>query len=231
MEANLNLKAFILGGTGAVGRELVLELVKSNNWNKVTVVTRRQLEEWNNFTKEEKAKLDIIDRENLDSLEDPKQWNLEGYSSVFCCLGSRTKTGKDNFKKVDYTYPIWGAQLASHFKVPHYGLVSAMGADPKSMFFIFKTKGETEEALKKINFQHLSIFRPAQIMERRNDSRPFEDLIGYIPFLPRISAADIAKGLRIEAELQQREPKSQSIITYTNSDLKEIVKTEHYPKS
>jgi len=50
METAIKLKAFILGASGAIGRELVDELVKSKNWSQVTVVVRRKLEEWDKLT-------------------------------------------------------------------------------------------------------------------------------------------------------------------------------------
>jgi len=231
MESNLNLKGFIIGATGAVGRELVQELIKSNNWSKVTIVVRRQLEEWNDFTDEEKTKLEIIQKENLDCLEDISQWKLNDYSSVFCCLGSRIKTGKENFLKVESTYPLLEAKLALHYNVPHYSFVSAMGADPKSWFMLFKTKGETENDLKKIGLPHLSIHRPGQITKRRNDSRFFEDLLSFIPFTPKITAADLSKALRVEAELHHKNPQKQKIITYSHSDMNHLFKTGTYPSN
>lgn len=60
---------------------------------------------------------------------------------MFCTLGTRTKMGEEVFRKVDYTYPLWGADLALNFNIPHYSLCSSMGADSKSWFLYMKTKG------------------------------------------------------------------------------------------
>jgi oxidoreductase len=45
MEQSSNgLKALIVGSTGAIGRELVKELVQSNKWSEVHVIVRRELD-------------------------------------------------------------------------------------------------------------------------------------------------------------------------------------------
>ncbi len=229
MERASNLKAFILGSTGAIGRELVDELVKSSAWSEVTVVVRRKLDEWDKFSDEEKSKLKVILKDNLDSLEDPSQWDLSGYNTLFCCLGTRTKVGKELFLKVDYTYPLFGGKLASHFNIPHYSLVSSIGANPKSWFLYPKTKGQVEEALKSLKLPQLSILQPGILLNRRNDDRFGEKIASIIPFAPKIESRDVARALRIEAELQAKTPNENTAITYSNKDLLDIVKTGAYP--
>jgi len=230
MDRASNLKAFILGSTGAIGRELVDELVKSANWSEITVVVRRKLEEWGKFSDQEKSKLKIILKDNLDSLEDPSQWNLTGYNTLFCCLGTQVKVGKEQFIKVDYTYPLEGGKLAAHFKIPHYSLVSSAGADPKSCFLYTKTKGQLEEALKGLKLPQLSILQPGFLLNRRNDDRIAEKIFGVMPFIPKIESRDVARVLRIEAELQAKTPNENTAVTYSNKDLHNIVKTGAYPE-
>jgi len=231
METATKLKAFILGGSGAIGRELIDELVKSKNWNEVTVVVRRKLEEWDKLSEEEKSKLKIILKENLDSLEDISQWDLNGYNSVFCCLGTtKAKAGKEGFIKVDYTYPLYGGKLAAHFKVPHFSIVSSAGANSKSWFFYPKTKGQIEEALKGLNLPHLSILQPGLLLNRQNDYRFGESVAKIIPFMPKIESRDVARALRIEAELQAKTPNPETAVTYSNKDLIHIVKNGTYPE-
>ena len=41
-----NLRAVIIGASGATGRELVKELLKNPAWIEVAVVTRRVLDQW-----------------------------------------------------------------------------------------------------------------------------------------------------------------------------------------
>lgn len=50
---------------------------------------------------------------SLDLLENTENWKkFENYNTVFSCLGSRSKLGKEAFYKVDYTYVHYGAKIA-----------------------------------------------------------------------------------------------------------------------
>lgn len=231
MDRANNLKGFILGATGGVGRELVQELIKSDHWSEVTVLTRRKIEEWEQFSDEEKKKLKIIVQDNFDNLNDPSKWNLQGYSSVFCCLGTRQKYGKDNFIKVDCTYPVEAGKLAAHFNVPHYSLVSAGGANPNSWFFYFKTKGQAEEGLREIKLPHLSIFRPGLLVDRRNEDRTGEKLLSYIPLIQKIQVREVARAQRIEAELQHAQGLAQNVVTYSHSQIHDLKNNSVFPKN
>jgi hypothetical protein len=59
-------------------------------------------------------------------------------------LGSRVGRGKEEFVKVDLTYPTEFAKMAKKMSVPVYGLLSSSGAKASSMFFYMKTKGQAE---------------------------------------------------------------------------------------
>jgi len=219
------LKALILGASGASGRELVKELVSSQKWSEVSVIVRRVLDEWKNLPVDQAQKLKIITTANLDELADTKKWSFPGYNTVFCCLGSRVKEGKELFRKVDYTYPINGGQIAKENGIPHYSLVSSTGADKTSMFLYMKTKGEVEEGLTNIGLPHLSIFRPGAILSRDNDARFGEKILKYIPFVAKIETRDLVKAMMIEAEdlhingAKERKP----VVIYNNSAILNVV--------
>ena len=63
MESNLNLKAIVIGATGAVGRELVDFLLNNENYSKVTIIVRRMITRWVDLPEEKKNKLNIIEVE------------------------------------------------------------------------------------------------------------------------------------------------------------------------
>jgi len=46
-----------------------------------------------------------------------------------------------------------------------------------------------------------SIHHPGVILNRDNDVRFGESIIKYVPFVPKIESKDLAKALRIEAEI------------------------------
>lgn len=70
--------------------------------------------------------------------------------------------------KIDKTYPLCAADIAIKNKIPHYLLVSAMGASTNSCLLYSRTKGEVEEELKKKKLQLLTILRPGLIANRTN---------------------------------------------------------------
>jgi uncharacterized protein YbjT (DUF2867 family) len=53
-------------------------------------------------------------------------------------------------------------------------LISSGGANAKSMLAYPKLKGELEDAVKQLEFEHTVILRPGLILGGREDSRPAE---------------------------------------------------------
>ncbi|CAD8079480.1 unnamed protein product [Paramecium sonneborni] len=194
-----NLRGVILGASGAVGRELVTELSNSPKWTEIVLIVRRKLEQWD--TLPNKNKLRIIQVQNLDTLEQTDEWKkFANFNTFFCVLGSRVKEGDAQFTKVDLTYPIYGGNIAKANSIPHYSLLTSIGADKGSMFLYTRIKGLVEEALTKQQFPYLTIHRAGAILNRVNDERFGETFLKYMPFIDKIECKDLAKALRIDAE-------------------------------
>lgn len=49
MKVQTSLRAVVFGGTGAVGKSLVPQLVNSDKWSKILCVVRSIPEEWNTY--------------------------------------------------------------------------------------------------------------------------------------------------------------------------------------
>ncbi|KRX02868.1 hypothetical protein PPERSA_04071 [Pseudocohnilembus persalinus] len=216
-------RALILGGSGAVGRELIQYLCISKEWIKVSIIVRRKLNEWDNI--QGKEKLDIIIKDNLDCLEKIDEWSqFQNYDSLYCCLGSRVQYGKNEFIKVDYTYCVLAAEIAIKYNIRHYLLLSSSGANEKSYFLYMKTKGRTENKLKSMQINKLSIFQPGMLRNRRNDRRCGEFIALYlcccITIPTGISGKDMALSLLQVAE----KPNNDKITIYSNSECKKIAK-------
>ena len=113
---------------------------------------------------------------------------LQGYHGFLCTLGSRTKYGKQEFVKVDYTYPLEFAKVAVDLQIPYFGLLSSVGASASSWFLYMKTKGEIENAITALKLPYLCIFRPGLLRNRDNDARFGEKIAHYIPFLGGIES-------------------------------------------
>jgi uncharacterized protein YbjT (DUF2867 family) len=183
--------ALLLGATGLTGSFLLQELLQNNNYSTIHVYVRTKLN-----IQHEKLQQHII---NFDELETAVQ-----ATDVFCCLGTTIKKAgsKKAFEKVDYQYPLKIATLQYKAGSKNFFIISAMGANATSIFFYNRTKGKIEEALKKVGFNTLGIFRPSLIAGNRKEKRLaeslFNKLMKYInPLLPKniqsVTASAIAK--------------------------------------
>ncbi len=156
-------KVVIAGATGLVGHTLLQLLLEDESITKVLSLVRRK-------TKVSHPKLDerVIDFDRIYEFEK----ELTG-QAIFCCLGTTIKKAKskENFKRVDYLYPLEIAKAARDNLVPQFNIITALGADPSSHIFYSKVKGEVEEALKFLHFDMLNIFRPSLLLGERMESR------------------------------------------------------------
>ena len=155
------MKALVIGATGAVGRDLVEQLLKDNAFGSVTAFVRRPLAIDN-----PKLTVHVID------FDRPEQWRqlLEG-DVLFSCLGTtiRAAGSQANQWKVDYTYQYEAAKAARENGVGTYALVSSIGAEPKSKIFYTRMKGELEVAVKKLGFPACYILQPPSLVRKGSD--------------------------------------------------------------
>lgn len=88
--------------------------------------------------------------------------------------------GFENQKKIDYDLNLELAKAARAAGTTVYVLISSSGADTGSMFGYTKMKGDLEEAVKALGFDHTIIARPGLIVGDRNDSRVAEFVLRKI---------------------------------------------------
>jgi len=227
LEVRKSLTALVIGGTGATGKQLIQQLLYSPSYSQVTSLVRKKTQ-----IKSDKYVEVIV---NMDELEKHKE-SFEGKDVCFCCLGTTTKDAgsKEAFRKVDYEYVIHFATLAKAAGITSAHFVSAHVADSKSWFLYSRTKGEADQALKKIGFDRLSIYRPSfldrgvdarrkvyrwttyrpSFLDRGVDARTFEKFTGMI--LPTIPVSTLARAM-IQSSL--REPTKSVIFLYTEDIL------------
>lgn len=94
----------------------------------------------------------------------------------FSALGT-TKAAAGSFenqRKIDYDLNLALAKAAKESGVKVYVLISSSGANPHSMIAYSKMKGELEDSVKALDFDHTVILRPGVIVGTREDSRPTE---------------------------------------------------------
>jgi len=158
--------ANVIGASGLVGHELLVQLLDHSEFEKVRIFVRRTT-----GIVHPKLEEQIIDFDNKES------WNpLVKGDVLFSTLGTTIKTAKtkENQYRVDFTYQYEFAKAASENGVTAYLLVSSMGANPKSSVFYSRMKGELEDAVAKLSFQKLVIIRPSILDGDRQEKRAGE---------------------------------------------------------
>ncbi|KAG7388183.1 Oxidoreductase htatip2 [Phytophthora pseudosyringae] len=213
--------ALVQGATGAVGRDLVAELVQSPSCAKVIALTRREIPEaqWGKAfpsmdvsAAQNKLEILLVDLEELH-----RDWKKVpvNVDAAFSCLGTTRKDAgsAEAFRKVDLEYVTKFAELAKGAGVAYFGLLSASNANKESWFLYPQTKGEVEGNIKLLEFERTSIFRPG-LINRGELARTVESIGSY--FLPSITTLAIAKGMVVDYESGV-----QGLKEWSNADLKQ----------
>ncbi|HEY6968551.1 MAG TPA: oxidoreductase [Candidatus Angelobacter sp.] len=154
--------ALVVGSSGLVGRFCLQALLGDPAYNSVVSIARRELQ-----VHDPKLVQKVMPFESLASLQ------LPPIDDVFCALGTtiRKAGSQAAFRRVDYEYPLTVADRALRFGAKQFMLVSSVGADSKSKNFYLRTKGELEQALRRLPFRTAHIFRPSFLMGPREESR------------------------------------------------------------
>lgn len=190
------MKAIVIGGTGATGKELVKQLLDDSRFEEVTALVRRPY-----FGGHIKLKEIIVDFEKLEEYKDHIEGNV-----AFSCLGTTLKDagGKEAQWQVDHDYQLKFAALAKENGIRSFVLLSATGADSKSLIFYNKMKGTLEENIQALGFDQFLTLHPGAI-DRPNTTRAGEkwmtkiisslNTIGILKSYAVISTARLAQAM------------------------------------
>lgn len=162
--------ALVVGATGLIGGHLTRKIVNDPSYSTVKVLVRKPLD-----FQHPKMEQIVVDFDKLDA-------SLVVADDVFCCLGTTMKQAgsKEAFYKVDFTYPLETAKAALQNGATQFLIVTAMGADAKSMFYYNRVKGEIEKALTELNYSTLLIFHPSLLLGKRKDARAGEGFAAVV---------------------------------------------------
>ena len=174
MQSNQQARtALIVGATGFVGSKLLALLARSPKYQQIICVTRRSLDldsALKNEAKIHRQKVHniVVDFDQLESHQDQMKAD-----DVFCCLGTTIKVAGSQaaFKKVDYDYCLATAQVTLAQGAEHFLLITAIGADTKSLAFYSRVKGELESSVTELGFKNFSVFRPSLLVGERSEFR------------------------------------------------------------
>jgi uncharacterized protein YbjT (DUF2867 family) len=191
--------ALVLGASGLVGGCCLDLLLEHPAYGTVRTLGRRPLGRTH-----PKLEPHQVDFERLADFA-----GLFEVDDVFCALGTTMAAAgsQEAFQHVDRDYVVEAARLASERGAEQFLLVSALGADPSSLVFYNRVKGETEVAVKQLPFRALWIVRPSllrgeraelRVGERLADwaSRPFGSLlVGRLRRYRPVEGRDVAEAL------------------------------------
>jgi len=158
--------ALVIGATGLVGSQLLLQLLGDERFGKVIALGRREVDR-----SHPKLAAHVID------FDAPDGWSsLVTGDVAFSSLGTTLQQagGQAGQKKVDYDYQLAFAKAAAKNGVPTYVLVSSASADPRSRAFYSRIKGELDREVQALGFARVRIMRPSLLGGERPHPRAGE---------------------------------------------------------
>ncbi len=184
--------AIIFGASGLIGGHCLRALLQQEAYIEVRSFGRRKLP-----VAHEKLKQFVLDFEKMEELTSEIKGN-----DVYICLGTtRAKSGRDGFIKVDFDYSFNAAKHAVMNGANQLLLVSSVGADKNSFLLYPKTKGQLEEAVKRLPFWATHILQPSLLLGNRQETRIGEKMaIGISSIVNRFTDGLLGIYTPIEAE-------------------------------
>ncbi|RDL37167.1 Uncharacterized protein BP5553_04600 [Venustampulla echinocandica] len=167
----------IVGSTGLVGSSILSTLLSLPQISSVHSISRRKPAAAATDTK-----LDPVIEP--DTAQWPAKFSLISPPPQIFFSGLGTTRGAAGSvaaqRLIDHDLNLSLAQAAKEAGVKVYVLISSGGASAQSMMAYPKMKGELEEAVKGLGFDHTVILRPGLIVGEREESRPAEWLVRKI---------------------------------------------------
>ena len=164
----------LLGATGLVGSQCLNLFLANDHFSKVSTLTRQPLA---TNPVDPQYVNHVIDFDNPESYYGKVTADI-----VVCALGTTIKRAgsRETFRKVDFQYALELSKAALENGAGHLLLVSAKGAAADSRFFYNRVKGELEDALAKLGYARLSIFRPSLLKGDRREFRAGEEVGNFL---------------------------------------------------
>ncbi|MGV3624991.1 MAG: hypothetical protein ACO1OB_29495 [Archangium sp.] len=160
----MSFRAIVIGGTGQVGGALIRALVSEPSCSRVVMVNRRKSKD----ALDPKVRQVVMDTGSaeFESQVTALTKSLEGRVVAASCVGvgagSNTWT-EEQLKALELGVVGAFARGVRAAGVEHFGLLSAVGSNPKSSFKYIRVMGLKEDAVKAIGFKRLALFQPGII--------------------------------------------------------------------
>ena len=219
LEVQLDRKAVVIGGTGATGRQLIKQLLNSDNWKQITSIGRKPV-----LNGENHDKLKDIVIESLHDLSSTKEiW--EGHDIFFNCIGTTRKRAGSarEFVDIEAGISLEAAKLASQAQIPHASVISAKGANYNQWahdwippLLYIRTIGQKEQTVITNKFERVSIFRPGMLIRLVGNYTWFERILESIGFGLKVDI--LASAMIRDAECKHDISDKESPLVYVGND-------------
>lgn len=166
-------RALLAGASGLVGGEVLRLLLAAGRHAEVHALVRRPLAAAVASLPGAASRLvqHVTDFAALARTRD-----FPSVDDVYVCLGTtiRTAGSQEAFRRVDFDAVVAVARIARRHGATRLGLVSALGADPRSRVFYNRVKGEAEAEVARLDYPSIVVLRPSLLDGERTESRPGE---------------------------------------------------------
>ena len=153
----------IVGASGLVGGEILKSLKTTNN--ELILLSRKKLLCENSINQI------VIDFENIDSLDASLK-----VDEIYIAIGQKLslseliyikKNNRKSFVNVDFNCIKKVAEFAKNCGASSIGLISAIGANTKSLNTYLKVKGDVEQEIKLVGYKKIIIAHPSHLLGKR----------------------------------------------------------------
>ncbi len=157
-----DISVVMIGGTGAVGGQVVAALCESPAIARITLLGRSEA----TGVTSAKVRQHIVDVLSPTSYEE----HLHGHQAAISTLGvgQPSKMSKEDFTRIDKDAVVHFASAAKAHGVRHFQSLGSVGTNRDSRNFYLRTKGQLEHELGAIGFERLSLFHPSMILTPSN---------------------------------------------------------------
>lgn len=227
--------AVILGASGSVGKALLDEVLKSDNFNRVVIILRKSL---GDIIRDSRIEEKIVPDMNPVNLKQAVINCLQNCESAvgFSVLGVGANTAKmtlDEHRAIDVELnKAFAEGLKESAKVEHLAFMSAVGADIKAkttgsgaagMSRYNRVKGEAEAAVLSHGPKVVSIFRPSIIVGSIHTPKLISALFSMISFLIPKALRPIRTDEIAKAMVAVTKNNTDKNLVYSYSEMKELI--------
>ena len=156
----------ILGATGAVGRNVLAEALRSPAFAAVTTLGRRPADIGEDEAPAGKLAQYVVD------LDAPVSYRalVAGHTAAICTLGvgQPSTSTREEVWKVEIEYVTAFAAACKDAGVRHFSLMTSVGSDARSRSYYLRLKGTQEDRVKALGFERTSLFRPSLLITPLN---------------------------------------------------------------